>query len=234
MNRFLFILSWLLSITLINAQAANITQQSGSLESAYVKWDPVTGADSYNVYYSGAGITDRKIDTQLIRSYGTYFRADVLGLAAGTYTIKVVPVTEGVEGSPAVSNPIEVVAHDRNGFAHQGSRVPGAYNLDGTLKSNAVVIYITQNTKNTVTLNVTGATANPCVGLQTILDGFKKGKDSRPLAVRLIGNITDPSYLLSGDLVIENNNLATASMTLEGVGDDAYANGWGVRIKNAS
>ncbi|ACU08317.1 Pectate lyase/Amb allergen [Flavobacteriaceae bacterium 3519-10] len=234
MNRFLFILSWLLSITLINAQAANITQQSGSLESAYVKWDPVTGADSYNVYYSGAGITDRKIDTQLIRSYGTYFRADVLGLAAGSYTIKVVPVTEGVEGSPAVSNPIEVVAHDRNGFAHQGSRVPGAYNLDGTLKSNAVVIYITQNTKNTVTLNVTGATANPCVGLQTILDGFKKGKDSRPLAVRLIGNITDPSYLLSGDLVIENNNLATASMTLEGVGDDAYANGWGVRIKNAS
>lgn len=234
MNRFLFILSWLFSAVLINAQVANITQQTGSLESAYVKWDPVTGADSYNVYYSGGGITDRKIDTQLIRSYGTYFRADVLGLAAGTYTVKVVPVTGGVEGSASVSNPLEVLAHDRNGFAYQGGRLPGAYNMDGTLKSNAVVIYITQNTKNTVSLNVTGATANPCIGLQTILDGFKKGKDSRPLAVRLIGNITDPSYLLSGDIVIENNNLATASMTFEGVGDDAYANGWGIRIKNAS
>jgi hypothetical protein len=42
------------------------------------------------------------------------------------------------------------------------------------LKANAVVLYITQNNKNTVSLNVTGATTNPCVGLQTILDGFKK------------------------------------------------------------
>src|SRR5690606_18032346 len=141
------------------------------------------------------GITDRKIDTQLIRSYGTYFRADLPGLAAGTYTIKVAPVKAGTEGTASVTNTVTVLAHDRNGFAHEGGRIPGAYNMDGTLKNNAVVIYITQNTKNTVTLNVTGATANPCVGLQTILDGFKKGKDSRPLAVRLIGNITDPSYL---------------------------------------
>ncbi|WP_285270237.1 T9SS type A sorting domain-containing protein [Kaistella rhinocerotis] len=234
MNKFLFILSWVFSITLLNAQTFNITQQKGSLESAYVKWEPVVGAESYNVYYSGAGITDKKIDTQLIRSYGTYFRADVLGLAAGTYTVKVVPVTSGTEGDPAVSGPIDVLPHDRNGFAHQGGRVPGAYNMDGTLKDNAVVIYITQNTKNTVTLNVTGATTNPCVGLQTILDGLKKGKDNRPLAVRLIGNITDPSYLLGGDIVIENNNLVSSSITFEGVGEDAYANGWGLRIKNAS
>lgn len=32
---------------------------------------------------------DQQIDTQLIRSYGTYFRADVPGLAAGSYTLKV-------------------------------------------------------------------------------------------------------------------------------------------------
>ena len=234
MNKILFILSWVFSIALLNAQTFNITQQKGSLESAYVKWEPVVGAESYNVYYSGAGITDKKIDTQLIRSYGTYLRADVLGLAAGTYTVKVVPVTSGTEGDPAISGPIEVLPHDRNGFAHQGGRVPRAYNMDGTLKDNAVVIYITQNTKNTVTLNVTGATTNPCVGLQTILDGFKKGKDNRPLAVRLIGNITDPSYLLGGDIVIENNNLVSSSITFEGVGEDAYANGWGLRIKNAS
>lgn len=234
MTKFLSILSWLFTAVLISAQGVNITAEAGSLESAYVKWDPVSDADSYNVYYSGAGITDRKIDTQLIRSYGTYFRADLPGLAAGTYTIKVAPVKAGTEGTASVTNTVTVLAHDRNGFAHEGGRIPGAYNMDGTLKNNAVVIYITQNTKNTVTLNVTGATANPCVGLQTILDGFKKGKDSRPLAVRLIGNITDPSYLLGGDIVIENNNLATSSITFEGIGSDAYANGWGLRIKNAS
>lgn len=234
MKKLLSILVLMISVLLVSAQSVNIIKQSGSLESAYLQWEPVSGAESYNVYYSGMGITDRKIDTQLIRSYGTYFRADVLGLAAGTYTIKVVPVISGTEGTATASAPITVFAHDRTGFAHQGGRIPGAYNMDGTLKSNAVVLYITQNTKNTVSLNVTGATANPCVGLQSILDGFKKGKDNRPLAVRLIGNITDLNYMLNGDIVIENNNLATSSITFEGVGDDAYANGWGLRIKNAS
>ncbi|WP_234111741.1 T9SS type A sorting domain-containing protein [Chryseobacterium sp. R2A-55] len=234
MTKFLSILSLMFAFLTISGQNVNITQQSGSLETAYVKWEPVTGAESYNVYYSGMGVTDKKIDDPLIRSYGSYFRADILGLAAGNYTIKVAAVVGGVEGPAAVSNPIAVLPHDRTGFAHQGGRIPGAYNMDGTLKSNAVVIYITQNTKNTVSLNVTGATANPCVGLQTILDGFKKGKDSRPLAVRLVGNITDLNYMLNGDIVIENNNLATSSITFEGVGNDAYANGWGIRIKNAS
>lgn len=211
-----------------------ITQATGWLESAYVKWTPVSGADSYKVYYTGGGSTDKIIDTQLIRSYGSYFRADILGLSPGNYTIKVAPVTNNVEGTATVSSSVTVLPHDRNGFAHSNGRIPGAYNLDGTLKANAVVLYITQNTKNTVSMNVTGATANPCVGLQTILDGFKKGYDTRPLAIRFIGNITDPSYLLNGDAVVENKNIAASSITLEGVGSDALINGWGIRIKNAT
>ncbi|GGP01960.1 hypothetical protein GCM10010992_04430 [Cloacibacterium rupense] len=234
MKKFTFLFLFLISIFTVKAQSVSITQEVGWLESAYVKWSTVSGVDSYNVYYSGMGITDRKIDTQLIRNYGGEYRADILGLAAGTYTIKVVPVVGGIEGTPSVSNPITVLSHDRNGFAFNGGRVPGAYKADGTLKDNAVVIYITQNTKNTVSLNVTGATTNPCIGLQTILDGFKKGKDNRPLAVRLIGNITDLSYMLGGDIVIENNNNASSYITFEGVGSDAYAKGWGLRIKNAS
>ncbi len=218
----------------VSAQTISITQATGWLETAYIKWTPVAGADSYNVYYTGGGLTNQKIDNQLIRNYGSYFRADVLGLAAGTYTIKVAPVTANVEGTATVSSTVTVLPHDRNGFAHEGGKIPGAYNLNGTLKSNAVVLYITQNTKNTVSMTVTGATANPCVGLQTILDGFKKGRDSRPLAIRLVGNITDLNYMLNGDLVIENNNLATSSITFEGVGSDAVANGWGLRIKKAS
>ncbi|WP_312392548.1 T9SS type A sorting domain-containing protein [Chryseobacterium sp.] len=218
---------------LLKAQVT-ITQATGWLETAYVKWNPVNGADSYKVYYSGNGVTDKIIDNQLIRSYGSYFRADILGLSPGNYTIKVVPVTNNVEGTAAVSNSITVLPQDRTGFAHSNGRIPGAYNMDGTLKANAVVIYVTQNTKNTVSLNVTGANSNPCVGLQTILDGFKKGNDTRPLAVRFIGNITDPNYLLNGDIVVENKNIAASSITLEGVGSDAVANGWGIRLKNAT
>ncbi|AWK03841.1 pectate lyase [Flavobacterium crocinum] len=211
-----------------------ITESSGWLESAFVKWTPLSGADSYNVYYTGGGQTNKKIDNELIRNYGSYFRADIPGIAAGSYTITIKPVTAGTEGTGATTASLTVKAHDRSGFAFNAGRVPGAYNADGTPKSNAVIIYITQKTKNTVSLNVTGASSNPCVGLQTILDGFKKGKDTRPLIIRMIGQITDLSYMLNGDLVIENNNNAASYITLEGIGNDATADGWGIRVKNAS
>lgn len=219
---------------LSNSQTVTITQSTGWMECAYVKWNPVVGADSYKVYYTGGGLTNVPIDNQLIRNYGSYYRADVVGLTAGTYTIKVAPVISGVEGIATISDNIIVISHDKNGFAHEGGHIPGAYKLDGSLKSNAVVIYITQNTKNTVSLNVTGATTNPCIGLQNILDGYKKGLDNRPLCIRFIGKITDLNYMLNGDIVVENDNLNTGSITLEGIGSDAVAYGWGIRIKNAS
>src|SRR6218665_447589 len=233
-NKILFFITMLFATLSSYAQSVTITQSSGWLESAFVEWIPIGGVDSYNVYYTGQGISNQKIDTQLVRQYGTHFRADIMGLAAGSYTVSIVPVTANIEGAATVSNDIVVAAHDRNGFAHSGGNVPGAYNLNGTLKNDAVVLYITQNTKNTVSLNVTGGTASPCIGLQTILDGFKKGSDNRPLAVRLIGNITDLSYMLNGDLVIENNNNAAGSITFEGIGSDALANGWGLRIKKGT
>lgn len=222
------------SILQTNAQSVTITESSGWLESVFVEWEPVASAESYNVYYSGNGVVNRKIDDQLIRSYGTYFRADILGLKAGGYTVKVAPVISGVEGSASQTSTLTVMSHDRTGFAFHGGRVPGAYKADGTPKDGAVILYITENNKNTVSMNVTGANANPCVGLQTILDGFKKGNDTRPLIVRLIGQITDLEYMLAGDIVIENKENASSYITFEGVGNDAVADGWGLRIKNAT
>lgn len=233
-NKILFLL-FLIFIALPSwSQSVVITESIGWLESAYIKWQPAAEAQSYNVYYSGNGLTDRKIDTQLIRSYGTYFRADIPGLKAGAYTLKVAPVIGGVEGTVSTSSEITVLAHDRTGFAFANSRIPGAYKADGTPKDGAVILYITEKNKNTVSMTVTGANANPCVGLQAILDGFKKGNDTRPLIVRLIGQITDPDYMLNGDVVIENKNNASGYITFEGVGDDAVADGWGLRIKNAT
>lgn len=73
-----------------------ITEYKGWLESAYVKFKKFEGAKTYNVYIKGGQYTDYKqIDTQLVRDYGTYGRADVVGLQAdATYSIKVVPVDE--------------------------------------------------------------------------------------------------------------------------------------------
>jgi len=233
-NRLLFIIFLLLGTIQAWTQTIDITEASGWLESAYVVWKPDADAESYNVYYSGEGIINKKIDDQLIRNYADYFRADILGLKAGTYSIKVVPVAGEVEGTGVVTENIIVEAHDRTGFAFVNGRVPGAYKANGTLKDNAVVLYITQNTKNTDSLIVTGANENPCVGLQMILEGFKKGDDNRPLIVRLVGQITDLDYMDKGDIVIENGNNANGYITFEGVGDDAVADGWGIRVKNAS
>ncbi len=218
----------------VQTWSQQINEASGWLESVFVKWQPVNNAQTYNVYYTGEGIVDRKIDNQLIRSYGSYFRADIPGLKAGAYTVKIKPVISGVEGTGTTTSSLTVKAHDRSGFAFANSRVPGAYNADGTPKSNAVIIYVTEQTKNTVSLDVTGATANPCVGLQTILDGYKKGKELRPVIIRMVGQITDLSYMMSGDIVIENSKNASAYLTLEGIGNDAVADGWGIRVKNAS
>ena len=230
----LFISFLIFTTNFIYAQQPVILEAAGWFETAYTRWEPVANADSYNVYVSGEGINNRKIDTQLIRSYGSYFRADVPGLKAGSYTLRIVPVTGGNETTGATTQTINVSAHIRSGFAFANGRVPGAYKADGTPKDNAVIIYITENTKNTISMNVTGANANPCVGLQTILDGFKKGRDNRPLIVRMIGQITDPAVMYNGDIVIENANNANSFITLEGIGDDAVADGWGIRIKNAS
>ena len=216
------------------AQSVDIYESAGWLESAYIKWQALDSADSYNVYYSGEGVVNKKIDMQLIRSYGSYYRADVLGLEAGTYTFKVVPVNSGEEGASAETGSVIVEAHDRTGFAFSNGRVPGAYKVNGTVKDNAVILYITENNKNTVSLDVSGANENPCVGLQTILEGFKKGNDLRPLIVRLLGQITDLDYMNKGDIVIENDNNPSSYITFEGVGNDAVADGWGIRVKNAS
>lgn len=219
---------------LLRAQTVQINEASGWLESAFVKWQPVSGAQTYNVYYTGNGFTDKKIDDQLIRSYGSYFRADIPGLKAGSYTIKVKPVVNGNEGTGATTGNLTVSAHDRNGFAFESGRVPGGYKADGTPKDNAVILYITQNTKNTISMNITGASSNPCIGLQNILYAIKKGKDTRPFIIRLIGNITDMTVMEGGDVVIENSNNASSYVTFEGIGNDAVANGWGVRLKSAS
>ncbi|OMQ12159.1 T9SS type A sorting domain-containing protein [[Flexibacter] sp. ATCC 35103] len=234
MKKNLLILTFLLMCSQIWAQQVQINEVSGWLESVFVKWQPVSNAQTYNVYYTGNGFVDKKIDDQLIRSYGSYYRADIPGLKAGTYTVKVKPVISGTEGSGSTTSNLTVLAHDRNGFAFDGGRVPGGYNADGTPKTGAVILYVTQNTKNTISIDITGASSNPCVGLQNILYAIKKGKDTRPFIIRLIGNITDLSVMEGGDIVIENANNASSYITLEGVGTDAVANGWGVRLKSAS
>ena len=228
------IAAFLLGAAALQAQTLTIQDAGGWMEAAYVEWKTSGNADSYNVYVNGPGVANQKLDNPLIRSYGAYWRADAVGLKAGSYTLKVVPVVGGKEGAAITSSALTVTAHDRAGFAFSGGNIPSAYNLDGTPMTGALVVYVTEKTKDTVSLTVTGATTNPCKGIQAILDAFAKGKDSRPLIIRVVGRVTDPTATQDGDLLLGNKNLATGHMTLEGIGEDATADGWGVRIKGAT
>jgi len=224
----------LLGTMCLQAQTVTIVEAGGWFEAAQVEWTTAGKADSYDVYVNGNGVANQKLDNPLIRSYGSYWRADAIGLKAGNYTLKVVPVVAGVEGVAATTSTLAVAAFDRTGFAFSGGNIPSAYNSDGTPMTGAVILYLTQKDKDTISLDVTGANSNPCVGIQTILDGFAKGKDARPLIVRVVGQVTDPAYTQDGDILLGNKNLATGHMTFEGVGEDATADGWGVRVKDAT
>ena len=213
-----------------SAQALTISKSGGWFETVYAQWAPVSGATRYNVYCDGT-----LIDDALVRTYSSYVRADIPGVTAGSHTIQVAAVTSGSETESA-SVTATAIAHDRAGFAFNNGHVPGAYNTDGTLKSGAVVIYVSENTKNTVTLDVqtkSDGTTTTCKSFQGILNCMKKGYETRPIDFRFIGNVTDSDSLVAGDMVIDLGSSETSYLTIEGIGEDATANGWGIRLKNA-
>lgn len=213
------------------AGVIQITEAKGWQESAYLKWAPFEGASSYNVY-----VDDKKIDAQLVRQYKSYYRADVLGLKEGTYSVKVVPVNaEGKEiaGANTASN-LVVKSYNREGFAHFKYAGVGAYNNDGTLKAGAKVLYITAKTAKTVSTTVNTGKQETITGLQSIIDAYSKGKDKTPIAFRIIGkvNLSDLDHISSSAEGLQVKG-AKMNMTFEGVGDDATVYGFGFLLREA-
>ena len=214
------------------AGVIQITEAKGWQESAYLKWASFEGASSYNVY-----VDDKKIDAQLVRQYKSYYRADVLGLKEGTYSVKVVPVNaDGAEiaGANTASN-LVVKSYNREGFAHFKYDGVGAYNNDGTLKAGAKVLYITARSAKTVSTTVNTGKLETITGLQSIIDAYSKGKDKTPIAFRFIGKISlsdlDHTSSSAEGLQIKG---AEMNMTFEGVGDDATVYGFGFLLRNAT
>ena len=213
------------------AGVVKITEAKAWLESAYLKWAPFEGASSYNVYVDG-----KKIDAQLIRQYASYFRADVLGLKAGSYSVKVVPVDAAgkeMAGANTVSN-LVVKNYNREGFAHFKYDGVGAYNNDGTLKAGAKVLYITAKSAKTVSTTVNTGKMETVTGIQSIIDAYSKGKDTTPIAFRFIGKVSlsDLDHISSSAEGLQIKG-AKMNMTFEGVGDDATVYGFGFLLREA-
>ena len=211
----------------------DITLAEAGLESIYFEWLPIDDVDGYKVYCDTI-----LVDNELIRFYGDHYRCDIVGIRAELHFVKVVPVKDGKElENVATEFSATPEAHVREGFAFVGNGdANGAYNADGTLKAGAVVLYVTNENKDTIslTMKTESKKTETKVGIQNILLGLKKGFYEHPLCIRFIGNITDPVTLDKGDLIVDINNGAyTKGLTIEGIGNDTTFNGFGLRLKGA-
>ena len=120
----------------------------------------------------------------MIRENNDTIRCDILGLSKGVYTVKIETLNSTTKYSSTIDN-INVINFDRSGFAHyKSSNAIGAYNNDGTLKSNAIVVYVNEANKNTVTAKIGSTTYT---GIVKILQA--QSKSNVPLNIRIIGTV---------------------------------------------
>ncbi len=268
----------------------NVLDCSGEFETAYIEFEKISNAESYNIYLKKNDSFVKLDDKEAyVYDVNNYKRAEIFGLKKGNYDIKIVPVISGSEstGTASIVN-VDVVSYDRSGYAHFGyTEGVGAYNDDGSLKDNAKVIYVTDNNKNTVTLtygsktvtgigNILNTAGKKCgeVGhedeCKKVSSGktyYAKGNDNQgilqdlandniPLVVRIVGCVSDSGLYKEGKFDASNESLITGltsydsndyggsvgdnghmarmksakNVTIEGVGNDASLDGWGIHF----
>ncbi len=227
---------------IVNLGDIEIIESAGHLENAYIEWKPIENIETYHVYYKAKDesvMSYKKLDMMLIRKYNNYYRADVVGLAGGEYNIKVTSVHNNQEVGSFTEVTLKVKSHDRSGFAfstHSPLKdASGAYNSDGTLKDGAQVIYVHAGNAKTVTATVNGTQVT---GFQAIIDAkAKKNTSNDILCFRIIGMISisdlDGTSSSAIGLQVKGNSANTnMNLTIEGIGEDAVFNGFGVLIRN--
>lgn len=167
-----------------------LSAYEGYSEGAFVEFAAQSGVNKYAVSYKKSGAsTFTEIDDELIRVNGNTVRADIVGLSAGNYNVKV------TAGSKSAECSVTVISYDRSGYAHfdgaksdkMVSEGVGGYNNDGTPKTNAEIIYVTEATKNTVTASYTSK-----VGLVNILT--ETVNCSHPVIIRIVGTISAATW----------------------------------------
>ena len=206
--------------------AVNIISSSGLNEAAYIAFDQVNKITQYNYYIQGENysemtlLDDKVAYTRKLSS--SQYRVDFTGLKPGNYTIKIDPITDENISPTEVS--LTVDSYDISGYAHFNyTEGVGAYKDDGTLKDNAIVIYVTDENKNTVmdeieeiqssmfsvpNLNIKAsgigwwlnntqyskAESNTYTANGSKL-GFDSLNDTHPIVIRIVGKVTAPDGL---------------------------------------
>jgi|GEM_PF-2729917 len=234
-------------------------------ETIFAYW---TGAaeSTFNVYVAPTGTTnwrwvndpseavvgqttwtnDHSYLARVVDAASNRWRVDVPGLAADNYQSYDLRFVELQNGSPTGRDEtvrgLTPPPFDRQGFAFSETSLfghtTGAYNRDGTLRDDAVVIYITpENTRTFANpWNATdGATGLFTSGRTVNRPGTNANavslRNATPLAIRIIGN---PNLIFA----TRNNNqldiVRTANVTIEGIGPNTLFDGFGLFIDRSS
>lgn len=174
--------------TSTNEEATKVSS-GGYNEGLYYSFNPKssTALSDYVVKYKkSTDTTYTKLDSELLRDYDGEFRFDVVGIKYGKYDIQILYNDKVI----LEEKNILVSEADRSGYAHFNNiEGVGAYNNDGTLKSGAVVVYVNNQNKNTVTAKIDGKTYT---GLSNILKAQAKSKVA--LDVRIIDMVDTQSW----------------------------------------
>ena len=237
-------------MNVVEVAAADFAKVGGWYETLFAELN-VDESIISSVSYSGtqSGSLSGNDFEYLVRENGTNkTRIDIPGLKAGTYSLTVKTET----GTTYSASDITVYEYDRSGYAHTDAQKEnvygvGAYNNDGTLKSNAVVVYVTEENKNTVTVpNM----SNSPVGIGNILnyksddaggtntdgktDALKTlAGQNKPLVVRVIGTVIAGDANTRGSVPANGNIKGLTQYDGTGNGGTAGDNGMIARMYNA-
>lgn len=234
-------------INTVFASGSAITKAYGWNESMHIEWNNDSNAENAVVSYKLDGSnTYTPIDNELVRQGANGGVADIVGIKSGTYDIS---VKTGDNEVLSVED-IQVTENDRSGYSHFGKTDGiGGYNNDGTPKSDAVIVYVDNSNKNTVT-------AQSRKGLANIVKNL--GKSGTPLIIRVIGKVDTQTRDSDGSKKTDINNGVVAidgltdyaqsndsyfnmmdvsdssNITIEGIGEDAVIEKWGFTFSKCS
>ncbi len=182
----------------------NVTYAHAGNESAAFEWKDGNANSATVQYKLSTAASYSSVDAQLIRQKDAQTaRVDVVGLKGGAeYDFKITDSS----GSSYYFDDVSIAAYDRSGYAHFNyNKGVGAYNDDGTPKSGAVIVYVTEATKNTVKATVNGKERT---GIVSIL---QNAGTNTPLIVRVIGTVGAATW---NKLVENNDNALTPDKVL--------------------
>ncbi|MBQ7921028.1 MAG: hypothetical protein IJ325_00410 [Clostridia bacterium] len=181
----------------VNAESISIKKQLGLNEQIYIQLTKTEAMKAdpekmdFKVSYRAmdkARFTE--LDKELYLDEGDYIGCYILGLPEGNYCVKI-EQGEGDSYARTTLLDINVERQDRSGYAYFNREEGiGGYNKDGSVKENAVILYLNNANKNTLTLEIDGKTYT---GFVEILQA--KQYMEVPLIIRVTDKVTTNQWM---------------------------------------